>query len=53
MLLGPWNLKKNEKVAFEIKEKRMMGMGEVVWLQYDIDKNYAIMGVKFSTISNS
>lgn len=49
---GPVKFKKKEQVAFEIQEKRMTGMGKVVWLQYDNDKNSAIMGLKFSTLSN-
>jgi c-di-GMP-binding flagellar brake protein YcgR len=52
-VIGPVGFKKKEKVTFEIQEKRMTGMGEVVWLHYDNDKNSAIMGLKFSTLSNS
>jgi hypothetical protein len=51
-VIGPVGFKKKEKVTFEIQEKRMTGMGEVVWLHYDNDKNSAIMGLKFSTLSN-
>jgi len=51
-IIGPVGFKKKEKITFEIQEKRMTGMAEVVWLQYDEDKKSAIMGLRFTTISN-